>query len=150
MLTTILNNPTEKHYQIFAQLNWLRILGSISVLDNSRTIILVIRDCQKSIRMSSQVFSRLNLVRLSEKSNSSFQECRNNVPKLVRFTIRLYSSRTKGRFDPNKAESRPNFLLNEVGHLDPGCDFRIKLGVAIEWRSLNAMESCDCHWLRKQ
>ncbi len=45
LLTTILHNPTEKHYQIFAQLNKLWILGSISVLGNSRTTILVIRDC---------------------------------------------------------------------------------------------------------
>ena len=44
MLTTILHNPTEKHYQIFAQINRLWILASISVLDNSRTIILDIRD----------------------------------------------------------------------------------------------------------
>ena len=45
MLTTILHNPTEKHYQRFAKFNRLWILGSISLFDSSRTIILVIRDC---------------------------------------------------------------------------------------------------------
>ena len=45
MLTIILHKPTEKHYRRIAQSNRLWILGSISVLDRSRTIILVIEDC---------------------------------------------------------------------------------------------------------
>ena len=55
---------------------------------------------------------------MSEKWAKNFTKVSKNVGKIRR--IRLYLSRTKGRFDRTKVRKFPTISLNKVGHLDPG------------------------------
>ncbi len=66
--------------------------------------------------MSSRIFFRLNLVRLSEKSNSFFQECRKNVPKLVRSSKKS----DKSDFICRKLKVVLTQLKSKSGYLVPG------------------------------
>ncbi len=57
---------------------------------------------------------RLKLSRMPEK-------CAKNPTKVSKiFGIRLYLSRTNGRFDRIIVGKFPTVLVNKVGHLDPG------------------------------